>query len=381
MAPPPPEAVARDSAPVRVPLARDFELALEKGTGEWPAAGYRLDAFPGDDWRRDPEVHGDPSEGAEYGYCADGSCIPCSREKLAHRCAAVPSTLRVWTPEAPRLVRPEQVPFLAEAHRERLRWTARKGIPVNALGLALFMVPIVLRPTLGRTVLVLLPAISAIGLLAGVHLLREARKAGPHVFPQARLALRHAAWVKRQPRVATLWLLGCLLAVMGVRMLGGDAAVEAAGLVKPAVWRGEAWRLLTGPLLHADLVHIWMNGGALLGVGPLVEVHARRGVLPLVFLASVLGGSLLSLFLLPDTTSVGASGGIAATAVLGLVAIQVIDNAAHLGGLLAGALLGRFLAEPARSPEPWTGRAGRIALAVTCAGGVLAICLMIFARV
>lgn len=409
MAPPPPNAVACDSAPVRVPLARDFELALEKAAGEWPPAGYSLDAFPVDDWRRDPQVHGDPPEGAEYGYCADGRCIPCTRDKLARRCATAPSTPRVWTPDSPGLVRPEEVSFLAEAHREHLTRIARRGIPVNSLGLALFLVPIVLRPSLGRTVLVLLPAVSAVGLVAGVHLLREARKAGPHVFPHARLALRHAAWVKRQPRVATLWLLGCLVVVMGVRMLGGDGAVEAAGLVKPAVWRGEAWRLLTGPLLHANLVHIWMNGGALLGVGPLVEVHARRGVLPLVFLASVLGGSLLSLVMLPDTTSVGASGGImglvgflgvlalrrgdqlppgffqrilfsiAATALLGVVGIQLIDNAAHLGGLLTGALLGRFLAEPPRLPEPWTERAGRIALAATFAGGALAIWRMVLA--
>ena len=52
-----------------------------------------------------------------------------------------------------------------------------------------------------------------------------------------------------------------------------------------------------------------------------------------------------------------------------------------LGGLLTGALLGRFLAQPARHPEAWTRRAGQAALAITFAGGTLAIYLMIFARV
>jgi hypothetical protein len=158
------------------------------------------------------------------------------------------------------------------------------------------------------------------------------------------------------------------------------------------VWRGEAWRLLTGPLLHANFTHIWMNGAALLGVGPLVEVHARRGALPLVFLVSALGGSLLSLVMLPDATSVGASGGImgligflgvlgvrrrdhlpagfvqgiglsiAATAVLGIVGIQMIDNAATwapacrrpAGPLFRGAGPAPGSVDPARG----TGRAG-----------------------
>ncbi len=368
-----------------------------------PPAPYRLGAVPGDDWHRDHEVQGDPPAGAEFGYCADGACFPCSRDELARRCAAVPATLRVWTPDLPGLVRPEEAPFLVEAYRTGALRSARQNAAWSSLGLASFLVPVVLVPDLRRSALVLLPALYAICLLGSVHGLREARGAGPEVFAHAREAVRHAAWVKQQPRVATRWLLGCLIAVMLVRMAGGDAAVQAAGLVKPAVWKGEGWRLLTGPLLHANVVHIWMNAAALWGVGPLVEVHARRGALPLVFLASMLGGSLLSLFLLPDATSVGASGGImgvigflgvlalrrrdhlppgffqgillsiAATAVLGLVAIQLIDNAAHLGGLLTGALLGRFLTAPSPPPEAWTERAGRIALALTLAGGALAI--------
>lgn len=414
---------SRRSVPPQVPRSQDFEFGFEADLRRrkeaelraWqarqePPTEYRLEEVHGDAWQREPGVHGDPPAGAEYGYCEAGLCIPCSRDELAKRCADVPATLRVWTPQSGGLARPEEVPFLVEAHRTGRLRSARRTVQGSALALAAVLAAFValLPPWWPGSLLALVPGFIAVTLLAGAYELREARGLGPEAFAHARAALRHAAWVGRQPQVATRWLLGLLIVVMLVRAAGGDAAVEAAGLVKPAVREGEAWRLLTGPLLHANFTHIWMNGAALLGVGPLIEVHGRRGALPLVFLVSALGGSLLSLILLPDTTSVGASGGImgmigflgvfglrnstrlppgfargiglsvAATAVLGLVGIQLIDNAAHLGGLLTGALLGHFLTRPGH-PEAWTEKAGRVALAATFAGGALAVGLILAA--
>ncbi|HEU0076907.1 MAG TPA: rhomboid family intramembrane serine protease, partial [Longimicrobiaceae bacterium] len=418
---------ARDPTPLLVPHIRDFvdvfsaefkeirrQTAGQPLQAEVPAetpAPRRAEAAPTYDWRVEDEVGGKPPVDSEYGCYYAGVYVACSREELARWCAERPTIGSVWTPETDGLARPEKVPFLVEAYRTHALRKSRRTVLRSSLVLAGSLALLrAMGPDAWRSVFVLIPAFSAVKLLTGAYELREARGAGPHVFAQHRAAESHRSWVMlHRPRL-TLWILGCLAAVMVVRMAGGGAALQAAGLVKPAVWEGEAWRLLTGPLLHLNVLHILMNAAALFVLGPVIEVHARRGILPLVFLVSALGGSLLSLVVHPDTSSVGASGGImgmmgflgvlalrhgdqlppgffsreialsiAATAVLGIVGIQLIDNAAHAGGLLTGALLGLFLAEPRRDPEPWTRRAGQAALAVTFAGGALAVWLMILA--
>ncbi|HEX8276713.1 MAG TPA: rhomboid family intramembrane serine protease [Longimicrobiaceae bacterium] len=404
---------SRESTPRLVELTREFYRALDEAVreSERRAPGqpeYRFDGAAGNDWRGDPEVYGDPPADAEYGCCAAGVFVPCSRDELAQWCATLPYIVRVWTPETGGLARPEEVPFLVEAYRAHALRAALRGMLWSSLVLATTVAMFSTITDWERTGLVLVPAFSAVRLLTGAFAAREAWSAGPQVFAEHRAIQRHSLWLAgHRPRTA-LWIVGCLAAVMVVRMAGGDAAMEAAGLVKPAVWQGQAWRLLTGPLLHVNLLHILMNALGLLALGIQVEAHIRRGALPLVFLASVLGGSLLSLVALP-APSVGASGGlmgligfmgvfglrhrerlpprylqeialsIAATALLGIVATRLIDNAAHLGGLLTGVLVGLFLAEPRRDPEPWTRHAGRVALAVIFAGGALAIVLMLAA--
>jgi len=177
--------------------------------------------------------------------------------------------------------------------------------------------------------------------------------------------------LKSATPVYTWIILGCLIAV-GVcqPVFESKASIQAAGLVKGAVRKGEWWRLLTCATLHVNFLHIWMNGQSLLGLGRLVEFVASRYHLCLTFLLSALCGSLFSLLLLPNTTSAGASGGlmglvgflavlgyrrkeilprkffksivisICFIGVIGLVGFAIIDNAAHLGGLIAGAICG-----------------------------------------
>ncbi len=152
-------------------------------------------------------------------------------------------------------------------------------------------------------------------------------------------------------------------------------SVQLAGLVKPAVWQGEFWRLLTVGTLHGGFLHIYFNGQALYGLGTTVEYLSNRAHLAIVFVLAIIVGAVFSLYFMPDTTSVGASGGIMGiigyAAILGyrrkqqmppdflrsmlinigfivafgLVAYQIVDNFGHLGGLAVGVIYG-FLQIP-----------------------------------
>ena len=143
----------------------------------------------------------------------------------------------------------------------------------------------------------------------------------------------------------------------------------------PLVRAGQVHRLLTSTFLHLNLVHLLMNGAALVAIGPQLEESFGRWRFVAIYLASGLVGSLASVaaHLGSPVVSAGASGAlcgaIAAAAVrahrdrelrqrgsllvwLGATlifgALIDADNAAHLGGMLAGALVGRLLGGPGR---------------------------------
>ncbi len=158
----------------------------------------------------------------------------------------------------------------------------------------------------------------------------------------------------------------------------GRAFSEVLALNKDGVRSGELWRLVTVTLVHGSPLHLLFNMYALYIVGPIVEALYGRFLFVLFYVLSAIGGSIASYLLFP-TTSVGASGAIfglfglifvatyvhkpalsrqarGLTTQIGmLIAINLvigfgigsfgaIDNAAHVGGLLAGAWLGFFVA-------------------------------------
>jgi membrane associated rhomboid family serine protease len=211
--------------------------------------------------------------------------------------------------------------------------------------------------------------------------LARLRKSFGYLAEQAS-ALRYGVWLGGRRILASYLVAGALVAVWAAQVVVDTYAaprtpgvelspsIRAAGLVKPAVHQGEWWRLLTCELLHGHWLHIGLNVLSLLAVGRLLEVHASPVYVSTVFLFSAFTASLASLYLAPNVTSIGASGGImglvgfllvlgyrrrrvlprgfmkwislsiALTAGAGLVAYQLVDNAAHFGGLLGGVILG-----------------------------------------
>jgi len=184
------------------------------------------------------------------------------------------------------------------------------------------------------------------------------------------------------------WLLVALnVMVWGVAVVSG-AEVRATpahtlfawgGNAASAVQQGEWWRLLTALFLHGGVVHLTMNMLGLAGAGIMVERIYGHRLFALIYLGTGLVGGAASLhFSAQQAVSVGASGavfGITGALLVGvfqhrrrlpkafgrqtLVGIgffvfyslmqgfahKGVDNAAHVGGLLAGAMLALVLPE------------------------------------
>lgn len=181
-------------------------------------------------------------------------------------------------------------------------------------------------------------------------------------------------WINQKRVVSIFIVAGILVLITLVQFISGiENSVESAGLVKSKTLAGEYWRLLTCTLLHGSLLHIFFNATAIYVIGRMVIRIAGFSFFAIVFLFSGLLGSFFSLILLPNVTSVGSSGGIMGligfilvislklrdniprniiksmlnaiilTAIIGISATEIIDNAAHGGGLIGGMIAGTIM--------------------------------------
>jgi len=137
---------------------------------------------------------------------------------------------------------------------------------------------------------------------------------------------------------------------------------------------GEWWRFVTPVFLHANLLHLGFNSWVLFDLGPAVEgLYGPRKFLVL-YVATGVASFVLSFLVSPGVPSVGASG-----AIFGLIGVMIaygyrnrrgageavrtmfvrwavymlafgllmpgIDNAAHIGGLVAGIGFGALVSD------------------------------------
>ena len=170
-------------------------------------------------------------------------------------------------------------------------------------------------------------------------------------------------------------LAAIFLVEVAVEVLDSPEAFLLAGaLSREAVLQGEWWRLVSAIFLHGGVEHLVGNAVALFVLGMVCEHAFGRGQFVVLFVAAGIAGSLVSMLTSPGP-SVGASGaifGLQGAAIvlfrrhrerllvrdrrIGVVLIvwglytiaqgiltPYVDNGAHVGGFIAGALLGRQL--------------------------------------
>lgn len=155
-------------------------------------------------------------------------------------------------------------------------------------------------------------------------------------------------------------------------------AIYVGGLLKTELDHGEYWRLLTSEVLHGSIGHLVLNMFAFFSLGRLFETLSNRAHLAIVFVLSAIGAGIVSYsFMTGNVATIGASGAICGLlgylavygyfrrkllsssflnnmllniVVIGVIGVGInytsppggpmIDNFAHLGGLLVGALYG-----------------------------------------
>lgn len=168
----------------------------------------------------------------------------------------------------------------------------------------------------------------------------------------------------------------CVVAYLLQRLhpaVTGDYFLYGGGRGSGGVAGGQPYRLLTSIFLHESLIHIGFNMVSLYFVGRPLEIALGRARYLTVFFVGGLAGSVAAYVLAaPDAASLGASGAIFALfgtflvvarsmggdlrSMLGILVVNLVFSftggiswQAHIGGLVAGLLLGLVLVRAPRA--------------------------------
>jgi membrane associated rhomboid family serine protease/Flp pilus assembly protein TadD len=205
----------------------------------------------------------------------------------------------------------------------------------------------------------------------------------------AKQTVMPAPWVKREMSVGlTQVIFGVNVAVFLGMALASSSVVDFSGLdirpwganYGPYTLSGQWWRLVTYMFLHGGIMHIAFNMWCLWDLGALCESLYGRWTFAAIYFITGIGAGLASVAWNPGVLSVGASG-----AIFGLAGALIssfylgefsmpklalkgtlrslvffagfnlffgqvvggIDNAAHIGGLVTGLIMGALIARAA----------------------------------
>lgn len=192
-----------------------------------------------------------------------------------------------------------------------------------------------------------------------------------------------------------------LMLLNGVDLLTPDSAamIKWGANFRPETLKGGGWRLFAANFLHFGIVHLAFNMFALLYIGKLLEPLLTSKVFALIYILSGFAAGLASLYWHPYSVSAGASGAIFGMfgvyffllssqqfdfgdnrkkliniiilIIINLVAgyVYEFDNAAHIGGLVAGIVLGKLFLNASILPEE--SRLWKMAAAYSIAGALV----------
>jgi rhomboid protease GluP len=193
---------------------------------------------------------------------------------------------------------------------------------------------------------------------------------------------------------------------LGVSILGGrpDDYLKFGANFGPLTSGGEWWRLITCTVVHGGVLHLLFNMWALWDCGRLSERLFGNAWFVAIYLFAGVCGSFASMLWRNEAVSIGASGAVFGVfgallaytfrergsippSMLNRLRISTsmfvtfslfygfansgIDNAAHLGGLAAGFIMGCVAARPLAAAVRGAGHARKIALAILIAAVAL----------
>jgi rhomboid protease GluP len=237
------------------------------------------------------------------------------------------------------------------------------------------------------------------------------------IAEDARQPVVRTPWVRRSESTISLTqiifginaavFLGMALASSTIMDFPLDVLLRWGANYGPFTLQGEWWRLLTCVFVHAGIIHIGFNMWCFWYLGELAESLYGRWTFVAVYLVCGVGSSLTSLFWHPSVPSVGASGAIfglagalisafklgefsvpraALSGTLRSLGVFVFynlifgafiggtDNAAHIGGLITGLIVGAIIAVIAPLQEHAARRFGVfLIVALALAGAALSL--------
>jgi rhomboid protease GluP len=341
----------------------------------FPAVPVPIDPLP--PWQQPDFLPSAPLD--SYGYLSDHGRRECTLEDLRREVALGPDedVHFVWQPGLGRCVPTGEAPVVFDALRkaqlDRVRvvlrskatWALVTGVGVYFFGERLLGMPF-------SWLAMLWGAFFALPIIDCLVRQREWSRMTVADAPELGEASRFMHWLSWcTPTKTTHVIIGVLVVIWLLSEAAGvNRAIVAFAMDEQGVNAGAWWKVLTCFFLHGGIVHLVFNAMALSRLGQWVEGLTEAAWIPLILLVATLGGSLAGYLLPPDVPSVGASGGVlglmgfllvfcraseraiprafqrqlwqwaAYVLLLGLIGWKVIDNAAHVGGLLAGAGLG-----------------------------------------
>lgn len=171
------------------------------------------------------------------------------------------------------------------------------------------------------------------------------------------------------PSATSTYFIVVICTVCYILQCNGVLEDRLLGTIKNSIGVGQAYRIITGAFLHANIIHFLSNMICLLVVGISFETEGqvKHFIVPITFILGVIGGGVIINYCATSLSiHVGASGGIIALitaySIYGLVHKQlawkqvlptIILNVAitlqsgvswqgHIGGAMVGLILGLF---------------------------------------